>query len=173
MVPPHSPFLHSLPLGCPHQAADMQASPQVYTQPYFFFIERSLRLRFPKTKFFIFEYTMRLPLLGYFKISPFRLLWRTIYVIFTTILAMLLPFFNDILGILGSIGFWPLTVYFPVEMHISQNKIKAFTKKWIYLQLLSLFCFCVSAYALIGVVVLLVGDVQTYVPFRSVSGPGN
>ncbi|MQI27723.1 hypothetical protein EI009_25840, partial [Escherichia coli] len=29
------------------------------------------------------------------------------------LLAMVLPFFNDIVGLIGAIGFWPLTVYFP------------------------------------------------------------
>ncbi|KAE8637426.1 hypothetical protein CSA_021612 [Cucumis sativus] len=32
------------------------------------------------------------------------------------------PFFNDIVGLLGALGFWPLTVYLPVEMYIAQKK---------------------------------------------------
>ena len=28
--------------------------------------------------------------------------------------AIILPFFNDLIGFIGAIGFWPLTVYFPV-----------------------------------------------------------
>ena len=41
----------------------------------------------------------------------------------TTLISMLLPFFNDVVGILGAFGFWPLTVFFPIEMYISQKKI--------------------------------------------------
>ncbi|GKV03478.1 hypothetical protein SLEP1_g15769 [Rubroshorea leprosula] len=32
------------------------------------------------------------------------------------VLEMALPFFNDILALLEAIGFWPMTVYFPVEI---------------------------------------------------------
>ena len=152
---------------------ELLASLQVYTQPYFFFMERSLMLRFPKSTFFVYEYTFNVPVFGYLKISPFRLIWRTLYVVFTTVVAMLLPFFNEVLGVLGSIGFWPLTVYFPVEMHISQQQIPRGSAKWLCLQLLSLFCFCLSAYACVGSFVLLVGSVQSFVPFHAVSGPGN
>lgn len=28
--------------------------------------------------------------------------------------AIILPFFNDLVGFIGAIGFWPLTVYFPI-----------------------------------------------------------
>ncbi|KAK4477769.1 hypothetical protein RD792_017031 [Penstemon davidsonii] len=50
--------------------------------------------------------------------------WRSAFVVLTTIISMLLPFFNDVVGILGAFGFWPLTVYFPVEMYIAQKKIR-------------------------------------------------
>ena len=33
---------------------------------------------------------------------------------------MLVPFFNDIVGLLGSLGFWPLTVFLPIQMHLKQ-----------------------------------------------------
>ena len=62
----------------------------------------------------------------------------------TTLISMLLPFFNDVVGILDAMGFWPLTVYFPVEMYIIQNKIKPFSSKWMLLQTLSVVYFFVS-----------------------------
>jgi Transmembrane amino acid transporter protein len=44
------------------------------------------------------------------------MVWRTIFVITTTVISMLMPFFSDVVSILGASGFWPLTVYFPNEM---------------------------------------------------------
>ena len=40
--------------------------------------------------------------------------------VMVTVLAMAMPFFNEMLALLGAIGFWPLGVYFPVEMYIAQ-----------------------------------------------------
>ena len=37
------------------------------------------------------------------------------------VIAMLVPFFNDVVGLLGSLGFWPLTVFLPIQMHIAQT----------------------------------------------------
>uniref|UniRef100_A0A6N2MCT7 Amino acid transporter transmembrane domain-containing protein n=1 Tax=Salix viminalis TaxID=40686 RepID=A0A6N2MCT7_SALVM len=37
-----------------------------------------------------------------------------------------------------------MTVYFPVEMHIAQNKIKRLSLRGLALQLLNLVCFLVS-----------------------------
>lgn len=73
---------------------------------------------------------------------------------------MVLPFFNDILGILGSLAFWPLTVYFPLAMYISQHKVERFSRLWIGLQILSFVTFLVSVAALIGSVEGIYVDVQ-------------
>ena len=43
-----------------------------------------------------------------------RLGYRVFYVCIITFLAVLLPFFNAILGFVGAMGFWPMTVFFPV-----------------------------------------------------------
>lgn len=79
-----------------------------------------------------------------------RLLLRTVFVIFTTIVAMIFPFFNAILGLLGSISFWPLAVYLPLSMHIEQAKIKRGSLRWIILQILGLFCLIVTLISAIG-----------------------
>jgi len=43
-------------------------------------------------------------------------------VVSTTGIAILFPLFNDMLGVIGAVKFWPLVVYFPVEMYIVQKK---------------------------------------------------
>lgn len=135
---------------------------QVYAQPVFAFVEKETFERWPKLKV---EY--KTPILGFhFNMSPFRLVWRTIFVIITTFIAMLIPFFNDVLGFLGAVGFWPLSVYFPIEMYISQRMIPKWSSRWICLQILSIVCLVVSVVAAIGSVTSIVIDLKTFKPFK-------
>lgn len=80
---------------------------------------------------------------------------------------MLLPFFNDVVGILGAFGFWPLTVYFPVEMYIAQQKIERWSSRWLGFQILSVSCLLVSLAAAVGSVAGVVLDLKTYKPFKT------
>ncbi|GER49243.1 DNA-binding storekeeper protein-relatedtranscriptional regulator [Striga asiatica] len=50
---------------------------------------------------------------------------RTAYVSARTAIAMVLPYCNQVLGVSGAITFWPLAIYFPVEMWLGQNKTGA------------------------------------------------
>nr|GMD02699.1 Amino acid permease 6 [Ipomoea batatas] len=134
-------------------------------QPVFAFVESWSRARWGGAKFITGEHTIRLPFLGKFSISLFRLVWRTAFVVFTTIVAMIFPFFNAILGLLGSIAFWPLTIYFPVEMYISRAKIPRLSFTWIWLQILSFFCFVVSVLAAVGSIRDLAKSVMHFKPF--------
>ncbi|KAL7206322.1 hypothetical protein ACSBR2_019101 [Camellia fascicularis] len=142
---------------------------QVFCQPIFGFVESWSSKRWPQSGFIAREYPIAMPFGGTFNCNLFRFVWRTAYVIFTTIIAMLLPFFNDFLGLLGASAFWPLTVYFPVEMYISQAKIRRFSSTWIWLQLLSLSCLIISLVAAAGSIQGLITAVQTYEPFQSIS----
>ncbi|MCI02298.1 amino acid permease [Trifolium medium] len=78
---------------------------------------------------------------------------------------MLIPFFNDVLGVIGALGFWPLSVYFPVEMYIIQMKIPKWSRKWICLEIMSTFCLIVSIVAGLGSLVGVWIDLQKYKPF--------
>ena len=80
---------------------------------------------------------------------------------------MLLPFFNDVVGILGATAFWPLTVYFPIEMYIVQKRIGKWTSQWMVLQSISLICLFVSLVALIGSIEGVVNDLKVYKPFKT------
>ncbi|KAK9824631.1 hypothetical protein WJX72_011857 [[Myrmecia] bisecta] len=140
---------------------------QVYTQPFFGFVESRVLRAFPKNHFVTHEYAFHVPFLGILNFNMFRLVWRTLYVCFTTVVAMLLPFFNDILGFLGALGFWPLTVYFPVQMHIAQKKVRRFSPYWIWLQSLSFFCFLISLAAAAGSIEGVVQDTKSYTPFHT------
>ncbi|MFS7976585.1 putative amino acid transporter, transmembrane domain-containing protein [Helianthus anomalus] len=72
------------------------------------------REKWPRCKFIEEEY-----IIGKYNIIMFRLTWRTFYVILVAIVAMMFPFFNSFMGVIGSTTYWPLTIYFPIEMYIS------------------------------------------------------
>uniref|UniRef100_M4DTX4 Amino acid transporter transmembrane domain-containing protein n=1 Tax=Brassica campestris TaxID=3711 RepID=M4DTX4_BRACM len=141
---------------------------QVYVQPFFQFVESKCNKKWPESNFINKEYSLKIPLLGKFRVNFFRLVWRTNYVILTTFIAMIFPFFNSILGLLGALAFWPLTVYFPVAMHIAQTKVKKYSGRWLALNLLVLVCLIVSALAAVGSIVGLINNVKKYKPFESI-----
>ncbi|VVA95593.1 unnamed protein product [Arabis nemorensis] len=140
---------------------------QVYCQPLFAFIEKQASIRFPDSEFIAKDIKIPIPGLKPFRLNFFRLIWRTVFVIITTVISMLLPFFNDVVGLLGALGFWPLTVYFPVEMYIAQKKIPRWSTRWVCLQVFSLACLVVSIAAAAGSIAGVVLDLKSYKPFRS------
>ncbi|CAL5405216.1 unnamed protein product [Camellia sinensis] len=123
---------------------------QVYSQPLFGFTERWFSEKFPNNGFVNNFYPFKLPLLPAFQLNPFRLCFRTFYVISTTVIAMAFPYFNQVLGVLGAFNFWPLAIYFPVEMYFVQRKIRAWTTQWVVLQTISYACLIVSILAFVG-----------------------
>ncbi|KAG9457129.1 hypothetical protein H6P81_001637 [Aristolochia fimbriata] len=141
---------------------------QVFVQPLFAFVEKWAAERWPKSRFIANEATVPFPChKPGFKISLFRLVWRSLFVVLTTVISMLLPFFNDVVGILGALGFWPLTVYFPVEMYIAQKRIPKWSTRWVCLQILCFTCLIISVCAAAGSVAGVVLDLKKYRPFKS------
>ncbi|KAI9395069.1 hypothetical protein POPTR_005G181600v4 [Populus trichocarpa] len=140
---------------------------QVYCQPLFAFIEKEAARRFPDSDFVTKDIKISIPGLSAFNINLFRMVSRTIFVVLTTVISMLLPFFNDIVGLLGAFGFWPLTVYFPVEMYISQKKIPKWSTRWLCLQILSVACLIITIAAAAGSIAGVIDDVKTIKPFKT------
>ncbi|CAN6202964.1 unnamed protein product [Urochloa humidicola] len=139
---------------------------QVFCQPIFAFVEAWARDRWPDSGFLAAEHVVRVPLAGDFPVSPFRLVWRTAYVVVTALVAMIFPFFNDFLGLIGAVSFWPLTVYFPVQMYMAQAKTRRFSPTWTWMNVLSFSCLIVSLLAAAGSVQGLVKDLKGYKPFK-------
>ncbi|OWM91501.1 amino acid permease 2-like [Punica granatum] len=139
---------------------------QVYCQPLFAFIEDSTANRWPDSDFITKEFNVPIPGVSW-KLNRLRMVNRTIFVCLTTIISMLLPFFNDIVGILGAIGFWPLTVYFPIEMYIKQKGIKKWSIRWVCLRTLSIACLVVTLLALAGSIAGVVYNLKTFRPFKT------
>ncbi|CAD6221395.1 unnamed protein product [Miscanthus lutarioriparius] len=136
---------------------------QVFCQPIYQFVEAWARSRWPDAAFLNAEHTVAG---GRFSVSPFRLVWRTAYVVVTALVAMVFPFFNDFLGLIGAVSFWPLTVYFPIQMYMAQAKTRRFSPAWTWMNVLSYACLFVSLLAAAGSVQGLVKDLKGYKPFK-------
>jgi len=65
---------------------------QVFSQPVFALADKHLPAKMPGT--------------FWKRKHPFRFLFRSLYVLILTFLACLMPFFNDIVGLVGAIGFY-------------------------------------------------------------------
>ena len=135
---------------------------QVFCQPLFAFVEKWAAARWPDSAFIARELRV-----GPFAISVFRLTWRTAFVCLTTVVSMLLPFFGDVVGLLGAVAFWPLTVYFPVEMYVVQKKVPKWSTKWVCLQMLSLGCLAISLAAAAGSIAGIKSDLKVHHLFKS------
>ncbi|KAL9443228.1 hypothetical protein AB3S75_016563 [Citrus x aurantiifolia] len=140
---------------------------QVMAQPVFYVIESWASTRWPKSKFVTKEYPVTIGKNNLkFSVNLFRLTWRTIFVVMATLLSMALPFFNEVLGLLGALAYWPLTVYFPLEMYIAQKNIKRGTSWWFGLQLLNLVCFLAALGAACSSIHGLYKAFHTYKPLK-------
>lgn len=80
-------------------------------------------------------------------------------------IAVCLPFFSDVVGLIGAIGFWPATVFYPIEMYIRYRQPTR--KARIALECLNVFCFIVTVLAIAGSVQLIVIDSGDYTVFGS------
>ncbi|KAG6735362.1 hypothetical protein POTOM_062070 [Populus tomentosa] len=123
---------------------------QIYSQPVFAFVEGWSSRKFPSSGFVNNFHSFKLPLIPPLHINLFRLCFRTVYVASTTAIAMAFPYFNQVLGVLGALNFWPLAIYFPVEMYFVQKKIGAWTRKWIVLRTFSFVCLLITIAGLLG-----------------------
>lgn len=83
------------------------ASFQVFTQPIFEALET------PLAKQFDIVDRHRVVL---------RLLWRSTYVVLVTLIAVALPFFTDLMGLIGALGFIPMTFVVPCVLYLFANK---------------------------------------------------
>jgi hypothetical protein len=143
---------------------------QVYAQPIFASFERYAASRWPEVEFINSAYTIDIPLLqrGLVTVAPSKIVLRIVIVVVTTVVAMMIPFFNAVLGLLGAFSFWPLTVYFPISMHIAQEKINRKGTKWCLLQGLSMVCLMISVAVGIGSVTDIVDSLKVSNPFHIV-----
>jgi len=68
----------------------------------------------------------------------------------TTSIAIVFPYFNQVLGVIGALMFWPLSIYFPVDMYLIQRNIPNWSAWWIALQTFTWVGLLVTLFALAG-----------------------
>ena len=89
------------------------AAYQVYTQPVFDMVELAVSKKLKRP------------------VGPFiRVLWRTFYVVLLTVIAILIPFFGSLMGLVGAIGITPTTFLLPCLLWVLYKKPKAFSRSW-------------------------------------------
>jgi amino acid permease len=135
---------------------------QVFCQPIYAFVESRAAAAWPDSALVTKELR-----LGPFAPTALRLAWRSAFVCLATVVAMALPFFGSIVGLIGAFSFWPLTVYFPVEMYIKQRAVARGSPKWICLKALAVVCLVLSVAAAAG---SIAGFVSAFKVFRPFSG---
>ncbi|CAI8604792.1 unnamed protein product [Vicia faba] len=140
---------------------------QVFAQPIFSAVENWGNKRNPQSKLMKKEYNVKIPLVGTWRMNIFKFIWRTTYVIITTLIAIIFPFFNNVVGLLGALSFFPLTVYFPTEMYLTRAKVPKYSCVWIGIKALSVFCLLVSVVAAVGSVEGIISDLKTYKPLKA------
>ncbi|CAN6330710.1 unnamed protein product [Urochloa humidicola] len=133
---------------------------QVFCQPIFAFVESRVAAKWPDSALVTKELR-----LGPFAPTVLRLGWRSLFVCLATVLAMALPFFGSIVGLIGAFSFWPLTVYFPVEMYIKQRGVARGSAKWICLKALAVVCLVLSIAAAAGSIAGFVTAFKVVRPF--------
>ncbi|KAL0394122.1 UNVERIFIED_CONTAM: Amino acid permease 8 [Sesamum latifolium] len=139
---------------------------QVFAQPVFSAVESYAKRKWPKSNFVNAEYSIGFCSSQRFSVNFLRLIWRSSFVILATLVALVMPFFNDILAFLGAMGYWPLTVYFPIEIYIAKNKIRRWSRRWLGLQLINSVCLLVAVAAACGSIQGLNKALKTYKPFQ-------
>nr|GLL38282.1 probable amino acid permease 7 [Ipomoea trifida] len=102
---------------------------QVFSQSLYAITEKWLLKKLPQNHFFVRDYNLKA-----FRFSFLRVIFRTTYVAIITGIAILFPYLNQVVGVAGAITFWPIVVYFPVEMYLKQKKIESWTTKKIVLR---------------------------------------
>lgn len=115
---------------------------QVYSQPLYASIEQWVGKKFPDSG--LVKETPS------FRLNPLRMCLRTSYVAFTTGFAFMFPYFNQVVGLAGSITFWPVIVYFPVEMFLARKNIVPWAWKSVVLRMFSFIILAVIIFAFVG-----------------------
>nr|GMC76362.1 probable amino acid permease 7 isoform X1 [Ipomoea batatas] len=123
---------------------------QVFSQPLFANFESWLGRKFPESEIVHRDYDLKRLLLPGFTLNLLRLVFRTAYVVTVTGIAVLFPYFNQVVGFSGAITFWPVVVYFPVEMYLKQKRIESWTTIKVVLRTYTYICLVVIVFAFVG-----------------------
>ncbi|PKA52543.1 Amino acid permease 8 [Apostasia shenzhenica] len=141
---------------------------QVFAQPLFAAYEEFLSKKYSKSPFFHKKYIV--PLFSKTRVFQFtlsKIVLRSAFVVLTTIIAMMVPFFNAVVGLLGAIAFWPLTVYFPIAVYMARAHINKGEWRWLALNLLNVVALVVSLLAAAASIINIIEMLKHVVFFKT------
>ncbi|KAG5255485.1 amino acid permease [Salix suchowensis] len=113
---------------------------QLFSQPVFTFVERWSSKKFPRSGFLNNFYSIKLHCC-FFPHLSFQDLFSNCICFVNNSDCTVFPYFNQVLGLLGAFNFWPLAIYFPVEMYFVRNKVEAWTRNGLFSEHLASFAF--------------------------------
>lgn len=131
---------------------------QLDCQLMFTSIEKFVSDKFPNNHFI----TNDIQIFHLFNINLFKLFWRSLFVIIITIVSIFLPSINNIMKLVGALSYWPLTIYYPIKMHITQKEIPKWSTKWMGLQILNVACLIITIAVAAGSIAGMVHDFKSY-----------
>ncbi|XP_031406547.1 probable amino acid permease 7 [Punica granatum] len=123
---------------------------QIYGQASFAMLERWLRERFPDSRLLNKSYSFKFPLLPTTQMNLFQACFRTFYVVIATLIAVIFPYFTSVIGVVGTVIFWPSVVYGPVRMYLVQRQVRTWSRKWILLTAFNMVGFIITVVGFIG-----------------------
>ena len=88
---------------------------QVWTQPFLMAVESKVEQLFPNSRILKAGFNVPAGRNKVWHVRYYILVWRSVYVVFTTIIAILAPFFNDIVGARASA--WHMLGWRPRSVH--------------------------------------------------------
>eukprot|EP01026_Neomeris_dumetosa_P058037 TRINITY_DN5374_c0_g1_i16.p1 TRINITY_DN5374_c0_g1~~TRINITY_DN5374_c0_g1_i16.p1 ORF type:complete len:349 (+),score=12.16 TRINITY_DN5374_c0_g1_i16:127-1173(+) len=121
------------------------ASYQIYSQPVFEAVESIYNLKF----------------FGKYSKVADRLVFRTIYVIVTCFVGCTLPFFGDLMGFFGAIGFAPMTFIVPSILWLKGGYEKSASGRILNLAIIIVFTI-IGLLACVGSLRLIISDAGEY-----------
>jgi amino acid permease len=119
----------------------MVAAVQTYAQPIFEWIEDRLLMRFPKA-------------IGRVPPFVFRFLLRTPLMVLATVVAIFLPAFGAITGLVGAATYWPTAVFYPLLCYRRSHEVSR--RRSVLFNGINVALGCISVVAVAGSIQALV-----------------
>ncbi|KAK9809609.1 hypothetical protein WJX73_007377 [Symbiochloris irregularis] len=95
-----------------------------------------------------------------------RLVYRSLYCVLVTFIAILLPFFGDLLGFIGALGFGPTTFTYPPIMWLIVKKPKVTHWQWWACWICAIYGIIVTIAGAIGGLRGIIVDASSYKVFQ-------
>lgn len=130
----------------------MFSAVQVFTQPLYATVEDKAIRTWPDH-----------PLLNKYWVLT-KIVWRSVYMSFTVFISALLPFFSQIVGLVGAIIYWPTAIFFPIMLWLVVFPPKLSVR--LLLQALNVALLGVALVSIVGSVRSIVQNAATFGVFQ-------